>query len=146
MNNLRILLLTILLGLIFVDVDSQEDLMNMLEEETGEQTDYTSATFKSTRIMNGHSIERMPQGQLDVRIHHRFGRINSGAYELWGLDQANVHFGLEYGITNWLMAGVGRGTYEKTYDGFLKFTLLRQSIGKRTMPVSLSYFASAAIN
>ena len=107
MNNLRILLLSLFLGLIFVYVDAQEDLMNMLEEETGEQTDYTSATFKSTRIMNGHSIERMPQGQLDVRIHHRFGRINSGAYELWGLDQANVHFGLEYGITNWLMDGGG---------------------------------------
>src|SRR4030043_578320 len=109
MNNLRILLLTILLGLIFVDVDSQEDLMNMLEEETGEQTDYTSATFKATRIMNGHSIERMPQGQLDVRIHHRFGRINSGAYELWGLDQANVHSVWNMVLPTGLWKGWGEG-------------------------------------
>jgi hypothetical protein len=145
MNKLKILLLTILLGLIFADVDSQEDLMNMLEEETGKQTDYTSATFKATRIMNGHSIERMPKGELDVRIHHRFGRINSGAYELWGLDQANVHFGLEYGITNWIMAGIGRGTYEKTFDGFIKLSPLRQSKGAKNMPVSVSLFASTAI-
>ena len=144
-NSLRILLLFFSLGLIFVYVDAQEDLMDMLDKETGEQTDYTSATFKSTRIMNGHSIERMPQGQLDVRIHHRFGRINSGAYELWGLDQANVHFGLEYGITNWLMAGVGRGTYEKTFDGFIKLSPLRQSKGARIMPVSVSLFASTAV-
>ena len=146
MNNLKILLVTILLGLIFADVNAQEDLMNMLEEEAGEQTDYTSATFKSTRILNGHSIERMPQGQLDFRIHHRFGQINSGAYELWGLDQANIHFGLEYGFTNWFMAGVGRGTYEKTYDGFIKLSPLRQSKGAQNMPVSVSLFASTAVN
>jgi len=146
MNNLNILILTILLGLIFADVNAQEDLMNMLEEEAGEQTDYTSATFKSTRILNGHSIERMPQGQLDFRIHHRFGQINSGAYELWGLDQANIHFGLEYGFTNWFMAGVGRGTYEKTYDGFIKLSPLRQSKGAQNMPVSVSLFASTAVN
>jgi hypothetical protein len=44
------------------------------------------------------------------------------------------------------MIGIGRGTYEKTYDGFLKFSLLRQSKGKRNMPVSLSYFTSVALN
>jgi len=123
-----------------------QDINKMLEEATGSATDYTTATFKSTRILNGHSIERMPGGQLDVRIHHRFGEINTGPYELWGLDQANIHFGFEYGITDWVMAGIGRGTYQKTYDGFLKFSILRQSKGERNMPVSLSYFVSSAIN
>ncbi len=125
---------------------AQDDLMNMLEEQTGERTTYTRATFKATRIMNGHSIERMPEGQLDFRIHHRFGQINTGAYEFFGLDQANIHLSLEYGITDWLMLGVGRGTYEKTYDGFAKFSILRQSTGKRTMPVSVSYLTSIAAN
>jgi len=121
-----------------------QDLDKMLEETTGSSTTYTTATFKSTRIINGHSIERMQAGQLDVRISHRFGPINSGAYNLWGLDQANMHLGMEYGITNWVMAGLGRGTYEKAYDGFLKFSLLRQSKGEKVMPVSMSLFTSAA--
>ena len=121
-----------------------QDIDKMLEEATGSSTQFTTATFKSTRIINGHSIERMPGGQLDVRISHRFGPLNSGAYNLWGLDQANMHLGLEYGITNWLMAGLGRGTYEKAYDGFLKFSLLRQSKGERNMPVSMSLFTSTA--
>lgn len=95
--------------------------------------------------MNGHSIERMPPGQLDFRISHRFGTLNSGAYNLWGLDQSNVHFSLEYGIFNWMMIGVGRGTYEKTFDGFTKFSILRQSTGARVIPVSLSLFTSAAL-
>jgi len=73
----------------------------MLQEATGNSTEYATATFKSTRIINGHSIERMPGGQLDVRIHHRFGRVNSGSIRSLGLDQANIHLGLEYGITDW---------------------------------------------
>jgi opacity protein-like surface antigen len=86
----------------------------------------------------------MPGGQLDVRISHRFGPINSGSYNLWGLDQANMHLGMEYGITDWVMVGLGRGTYEKAYDGFLKFSLFRQSKGDRNMPVSMSLFTSLA--
>lgn len=123
-----------------------QDMDQLLEEAASNSTEYATATFKSTRILNGHSIERMPGGQLDFRISHRFGQLNTGAYNLWGLDQANIHFSLEYGITDWVMLGIGRGTYEKTFDGFLKFSVLRQSKGDRNMPVSLSYFASSAVN
>ncbi len=124
---------------------AQDDLLNMLEDGAEPEISYTTATFKSTRVLNGQSIERMREKQLDFRISHRFGRINSGAYELWGLDQSNVHFSLEYGLTDWLMFGVGRGTYEKTFDGFSKVSLLRQSSGARNMPVSLSLYGSMAL-
>lgn len=124
---------------------AQDDLMNMLDKETRKETTYTTATFKSTRVMNGHSIERMPPKQLDVRISHRFGTLNQGAYNFWGLDQSNIHLSLEYGILKWLMVGVGRGSYEKTFDGFAKFTLLRQSTGARNMPVSVSALTSVAL-
>ncbi|MBA4322228.1 MAG: hypothetical protein C0408_05360 [Odoribacter sp.] len=136
----------VLLVLFSSSLFAQEDLMNLLNQNTVPEINFATATFKSTRIMNGHSIERMPPGQLDFRISHRFGLINSGAYNLWGLDQANIHFSLEYGILKWLMIGAGRGTYEKTFDGFTKFSILRQSAGARVMPVSLSLFTSAALN
>jgi hypothetical protein len=135
-----------LLVLVPAGMSAQDDLMDLLNENTQPETVFTTATFKSTRIMNGHSVERMPSGQLDFRISHRFGTINSGAYEFFGLDQSNIHFGLEYGITDWLMIGVGRGSYEKTYDGFVKFSVLRQSSGAKTMPVSVSFFSSIAVN
>lgn len=125
----------------------QEDLKDLLDELsdlTGIEIDITRSTFKSTRIMNGHSVERMAPGELDFRISHRFGKLNSGAYELFGLDQANIHFSLEYGIANWLMVGVGRGTYEKTFDGFAKFTLVRQSSGEKSFPLSVSLLSTMA--
>jgi opacity protein-like surface antigen len=136
-------ILSLLLVLILAPGKAQ-DIDAMLEEATGSSTDYTTATFKSTRILNGHSIERMQNGQLDVRIGHRFGEVNSGAYDLWGLDQsANIFLGLEYGIINWVMIGISRSKYDKIYNGFLKFSILRQSRGERNMPVSLSLLTSS---
>jgi hypothetical protein len=142
MKKIPLVLLFLVLSL---SLSAQDDLMNIINEGIKPEINYTSATFKSTHIMNGHSIEKMAPKQLDFRISHRFGRINSGAYEFFGLDQANIHFSLEYGINKWLMAGIGRGTYEKTFDGFAKFAILRQSSGAKVMPVSLSVFSSAAL-
>lgn len=142
---MRRLSLALLLSLITCVIFAQDDLMNLLDQNSPKEINYTTATFKSTRIMNGHSIERMPGGQLDVRISHRFGTINSGAYNFFGLDQSNIHLSLEYGVSKWLMIGVGRGSYEKTFDGFAKFSILRQSSGARVMPVSVSVVTSAAL-
>ena len=139
-------LLTVPLLILILASLKAQDIDALLEDATGSDTEYATATFKSTRIVSGHSIERMPEGQLDFRISHRFGELNSGAYNLWGLDQAYIHFSLEYGITNWIMAGIGRGTYEKTFDGFIKLSALRQSKGSRNMPVSVSYLSSAALS
>lgn len=122
-----------------------DELADLVDELTGIELKFQTATFKSTRIMNGHSVERMPARQLDFRISHRFGKINSGAYNFFGLDQANMHLGLEYGITDWLMIGIGRGNYEKTFDGFAKFTLIRQSTGAESFPLSVSFLSTAAV-
>jgi hypothetical protein len=127
-------------------VFGQDDLMNLLDSSSKPEINYTTATFKSTRVLNGHSVERMKHGQLDFRISHRFGTVNSGLYNFFGMDQAMIHLGLEYGITDWLMVGIGRGSYEKTVDGFVKFSILRQSSGARVMPVSVSVFSSVAAN
>ena len=137
--------LSVLLSLISLGIFAQDDLMNILNQDTLKEINYTTATFKSTRIMNGHSIERMSAGQLDVRISHRFGTLNSGGYNFFGLDVSNIHLSLEYGILNWLMIGVGRSEFEKTFDGFAKFSILRQSSGAKDMPVSVSVVTSAAL-
>jgi len=142
---MRQLFLAFLFFLIPLGIFAQDDLMNILNQDSSRVTNFTTATFKSTRIMDGHSIESMPPGQLDVRISHRFGTLNSGGYNFWGLDQSNIHLGLEYGIFKWLMIGIGRGSYEKTFDGFTKFTLLKQSSGEKVMPFSVSLFSSVAL-
>lgn len=121
------------------------DLMNQLEKETAPETNYAKATFKTTRLINGHSVESLGKGVMDVKISHRFGNLNAGGYELWGLDNATMRMGFDYGITNNIMIGVGRSTFQKVYDGFVKIRLLRQSSGKHKMPVSVSYIPTIAV-
>ncbi len=119
-----------------------QDLDSLMAKEAKPVTIYTSATFKSTRIGNGHSIEQMKTNQLEFRISHRFGDLNSGGYNLYGLDYGTIHLSLEYGVTDWLEFGLGRSTYEKTIDGFAKIKLLRQSSGEKNRPFQLSYLFS----
>lgn len=136
------LALSLLLALLTLPALAQDDLMKMLDDELDKdkKPDYTTATFKTTRIINGHSIENVGRGVLDFRISHRFGFISSGSYELWGLDQATMRLGLDYGLTDRWMIGVGRSTYQKQFDGFTKYKLLRQVNGG--MPVTVSATAS----
>ncbi|HMJ48387.1 MAG TPA: DUF5777 family beta-barrel protein, partial [Ferruginibacter sp.] len=101
-------------------------------------------TFKTTRLVNGHSVENVGKGVLDVKISHRFGHISDGSYNLYGLDNATMRMGMDYGITRYLMVGIGRSTFEKTYDGFFKLKILRQSRGKKKMPITLSYVPTIA--
>lgn len=124
---------------------AQDDLMDLLEKETEPTTNYTESTFKGTRLINGHSIETRKKGVLDFIIGHRFGRINSGAYEFFGLDQSNVRIGFDYGLTDRFNIGIGRNSFEKTYDSFLKYKLMRQQTGSRQLPVSIVAFSSIAI-
>jgi len=123
-----------------------QDLMDMFKDTDPSTTDYTSATFKATRLATGHSIENPASGTMIFLLSHRFGALNSGAYDFWGLDKATMRLGFEYGINDWLACGFGRSTYEKTYDGFLKGKVLRQSTGKKNMPITLTVFASTSVN
>jgi hypothetical protein len=121
----------------------EEDLLSLLGEE--ETINYVTGSFKATRVINLHSLENMSGGELDIRIHHRFDPINGGIYDLFGLDGASIRIGADYGITDRLMIGLGRSSYEKTYDGFIKYKLLRQSTGAKKMPVTMAVLSTMAI-
>ena len=140
------ILITFFLLITIPAFSQEEDLELLLEKEIEKTTELTIATFKSTRLINSHTIERMKKGDLDFRISHRFGEVNMGAYELFGLDYSSSYLAAEYGITDWLMAGIGRGTMQKTFHGFYKLSITRQSSGKKNMPVSVSLIQGVSIN
>lgn len=124
---------------------AQEDLLDLLgEEPIGPQ--YTIASFKTTRVINGHSLENTAHGVLDFKVGHRFGEVNGGANEFFGLDNATTRLGFDYGATDRLMIGIGRSSYQKTVDGFAKYKFLKQCDEGCTMPVTLAFVAASSIN
>lgn len=145
--TLRPLAVTLALLLLAGAPARAQDLMQQLNALTADslRRAYVEATFKGTRVINGHSVETPGHGSLVFLISHRFGRLNSGSYEFFGLDQATIRLGLEYGLTDRLAVGVGRSSLEKTVDGFVKYKLLRQSTGPGALPVSLTLLATSAL-
>lgn len=125
---------------------AQDDLLDVLEKETPEDKNGNIATaiFKGTRVANGHSVETRKDKELEFIIMHRFGRLNSGFSELFGLDQAEIRFSLEYGLSDNFTIGFGRSSFEKTYDLFLKYRLLHQKTGKNSFPFAVSLLGSLA--
>lgn len=146
----RKLFITVFLTCTSLFIQAQDiDLNQMLEDEQKKEekdkVKYVEATFKTSRLINGHSIENTQKGVMDLKISHRFGTINGGAYEFFGLDNASMRLGFDFGITPRLMVGFGRSTFEKQYDAFVKYKFLRQSTGKRNMPVSLAFMTASMV-
>jgi len=143
--NLRIMFGFFLALAITCNLFAQNDLLTELTNVEAEAGPVTS-TFKSTRVINSQSVETLYKGSLDVRISHRFGRINSGAYNLFGLDQSTVRLGLEYGLTDRITVGIGRSSYQKMYDSFFKMKVLQQTTGVSAFPFSVTWFSNVTSN
>ena len=124
--NFRIVLLSLLV-FCFNHSFAQDDLMKLLGSDSTSAFGPVSATFKTTRIINFHSLETVGRRTLDFRISHRFGDWSTGSYNFYGFDgPASIKLSLEYSPDGKFMVGVGRSSYEKMYDGFLKYKVIRQ--------------------
>jgi len=131
-----------LLVLLSFNAFAQDDLLDLLGEEEP-QIEYAFATFKGTRVINFQTNELPAKGVMQFMIMHRFGAFNNDFfYNFLGLDNAQIRFSLDYSFTDWLNVGIGRSSFSKTYDGFLKLRMLRQSKGAKVMPLGLVFYSS----
>lgn len=112
--------------------------------ESGYKGDSYENTFSTSRVGIGQSVMITPHGEFHIVVQHRFSEITSSANDFFGLDYASTRLGFEYGISDWLSAGIGRSMTFKTYDLELKALLLKQAVNKS--PFSLTYYFSVLDN
>ena len=115
----------------------EPDLLKLLGDEK-EKKEIIKNAFKSPRVINSHSMEFLRPGTMDFRILHRFGKLNQGYKNFFGLDQASMRMGFDFGILQNLMVGIGRSTYKKELDAFIKYAPVRQSTGPWSSPVTFA--------
>ena len=139
----KILSMKFLLPLVLLTVIkpcfSQDSLLSMLDDSSRTGTTFpVKSTFKAIHIINAQTVESPAKHDLNFIIMHRFGQLNDGAYNFFGLDNASIRLGLDYGITDRLGVGIGRSSLEKTFDGYAKYRLIDQTDGAKKFPVTIS--------
>ena len=113
--------------------------VNLFAQEDAEPT---KNVFHGTRFINLHSVNVADKYEMQMFIQHRFGNINGGFYELFGLDESSSRIGFEYGLFKNFNLGIGRSTYMKTFDSFLKYRILTQS---SNVPLSVTATVAGSV-
>jgi hypothetical protein len=136
-----------ILFLFFCVSKTQAQEKSMLDgvDDSSHITQKITGAFKSTRVINAHSTEMLAKRTLDVRILHRFGYVNTGVKQFFGLDIASMRMGFDYGLTNNIMIGIGRSTFRKELDAFTKIRVLQQATGYKAVPVSVLIAAGVSV-
>ena len=115
----------------------EPDLLSLVGDDKPKREIVKNA-FKSPRVINGQSMEFLRPGTMDFRILHRFGQLDQGYKNFFGLDQASMRMGFDFGILKNLMVGVGRSTYKKELDAYFKYAPFLQSTGKGAFPFTIA--------
>jgi hypothetical protein len=132
---------------VFSQTDLEKELTNTA---TGHEK--VGATFKSTKLINGHTNETIFKNELDFKVDHRFGDIagdNGGIRRFFGLDNStDVRIGFEYGLSDRLTIGIARAkgatAVTQLYEGSIKYRLLEQTTDD-FIPVAVTLFGSNTI-
>lgn len=102
-------------------------------------------TFGTTTLIDNSTTETPYKGGLELEIKHRFSQIQN-YHNLFGIyGSANTRIGLNYGITDRIMVGLGTTKDNKLQDIQWKYLILRQTEDNK-MPVSLSYYGNMVID
>jgi hypothetical protein len=135
----------VILFIIISPLISQDDLLEMLDDDPN-KSEFVESAFKGTRVVNAQSLEIPKPKILQFMIQHRFGSIENGFYDLFGMDYATIRFDFHYGLTDRLSIGIGRSSLDKIYDMFLKIKLIRQTSGSKSFPFSVLFYSDIGID
>lgn len=111
------------------------------QEETEKVSRPVRFTFNTGILIDNQTIETPYKGGLMLEIHHRFSRIEN-YHNLFGIyGSANTRMGLNYGVTDRLMVGLGTTKDYKLQDLQWKYAILKQT-DDNSVPVSVSYYGN----
>jgi hypothetical protein len=140
-------LFTILLAWSFavVPLAAQDEMVSETEDTTKDLRPVKN-TFEGMWIIDNQTVMVPIKGSFEFAIQHRFGTIENGYDDFWGLfAPSNIRLGFGYSPVEKLMVGFGFTKYKITWDFNAKYALLKQA-RKGGSPVSLTYYGNVAID
>jgi len=121
---------------------AQDDLLQSLQSKNTKHK--VSSTFKSIKLINFETTKLVPKKHLNFIIAHRFGSIQNGFEDLFGLDAASTRIQFIYGITDNLNVSFSRSRLNRTYDFATKYRIKTQETNG--FPVTINGYHLLAIN
>jgi hypothetical protein len=102
--------------------------------------------FAANVIIDNPTVVSPFKGTLNLLINHRFGSMENGISDIFGIyGSANTRLGLDYGITDRIMVGIGTTANYQLQDIQWKYAILQQT-RSNSMPISLSYYGNMVID
>ncbi len=122
---------------------SQDDLFDEIDTDPSGK-DPVSAVFKGLKIVNFESTKLVAHKEFTFIVAHRFGSIENGIDSFFGLDDAVTRLNFVYGISEAINISVSRSSFQKIYEGAVKYRLVRQQ--ENGFPFTLVGYNSILIN
>jgi Membrane bound beta barrel domain (DUF5777) len=121
-----------------------QDMLEQLDKEYPNKIEFVAATFKSTHISIGQSVENRKEGVFQMMVINRSWNLPVSNNQSFVADKWSTRIGMEYGITDRLTSGGGWSTLEDVFDGYLKYNLVRQTKNTQASPLSITLFQNAS--
>ncbi len=103
-------------------------------------------TFYGNWIINDQSVMVPVRKTLEVTIQHRFGVIDGGYSDFYGLfTGANIRIACAYTPIDNLQFGIGITENRMQWDGNVKYALTKQAL-KDGCPLSVTYYGDMAVS
>jgi hypothetical protein len=130
----KLILFLLLTGFVFSYSIAQD-------EESAVTESYPVTTFESNFLVDDQTTVVFDKKTLDFAIQHKFGTINNGISDLWGMYGAstNIRLALNYVPIKNLQIGAGISKIHMITDVSAKYSILQQSSDNK-MPVSLAVY------
>ncbi|WP_294300555.1 DUF5777 family beta-barrel protein [uncultured Chryseobacterium sp.] len=122
---------------------AQDDLLKDIDTIQTKTPDTEQPAFKALQIVTGQSTKLAAKNEWYIVVAHRFGDVSKGFKDFFGLDNASTKLGAIYGITDGISVSLSRETNLKTFEGAVKYKLVKQS---ENFPVDVVGYNVMAVN
>jgi hypothetical protein len=136
-------------GFLFAQ-DQKKDTTAVADTAAVEEVEVTDKPVKfsweSQYLINQQTSKISPVKTLEFVIQHRFGSVENGKSDLWGVYSpgANVRLGLDYVIYKRVQIGYGITKNNMMSDFNAKWNIFEQKT--ESMPISLTLLGNVAID
>lgn len=114
------------------------------EEDTQQERTPARPAFESAQLLDMQSVLVPTEKTLEFDIQHRFGNVDNGITDLYGLyAPSNIRIGFSYTPIKNLAVGFGFAKFKKYLDFNAKYSILKQS-RDGAMPVSVTYYGDVS--